>query len=146
MTIRPSYRAVTLPSFGLSSDPPRVPVSDYEERLNRLRARCLENADAIVIYRDREHKGNIMYFLGFDPRFEEALLIVDAEGPPRLIVGNEGMGASYKARPEIERLLCQSFSLMGQDRTSEGNRPLGSGLMFQCDMIPVGDVPFMSWT
>ena len=96
-------------------------MSDYEERLNRLRARCLENADAIVIYGDREHKGNIMYFLGFDPRFEEALLIVDAEGPPRLIVGNEGMGASYKARPEIERLLCQSFSLMGQDRTTAPN-------------------------
>ena len=83
MTVQTSYREVTLPSFGLSSNPPQVPVSDYEERLSRLRARCLENADAVVIYGDREHKGNMMFFLGFDPRFEKALLIVDAEGAPR---------------------------------------------------------------
>ncbi len=30
----------------------------------------------LVVYGDREHFGNIMYLTNFDPRFEEALLII----------------------------------------------------------------------
>ena len=32
--------------------------------------------DHIVVWGDREHSANIAYLTGFDPRFEEAVLIV----------------------------------------------------------------------
>ena len=32
----------------------------------------------LVVYGDREHFANLAYLTGFDPRFEEAVLIVGA--------------------------------------------------------------------
>ena len=46
----------------------------------------------LVVYSDREHFANLAYLTGFDPRFEEALLILSAEPKPLLIVGNECLG------------------------------------------------------
>lgn len=48
--------------------------------------------DFIVIYGDREHFPNIHYFTGYDPRWEESLLIVGRDRKPVLLVGNEGIG------------------------------------------------------
>jgi len=46
----------------------------------------------MVVYGDREHFANLAWMTGFDPRFEEALLVVGGEGEPLLLVGNECMG------------------------------------------------------
>lgn len=43
----------------------------------------------LVVYADREHFANLAWLTGFDPRFEEALLIVRPEGRPLLLVGTE---------------------------------------------------------
>jgi len=43
----------------------------------------------LVVYGDREHFANLAWLTGFDPRFEEALLVVHASGPPLLLVGTE---------------------------------------------------------
>ena len=43
--------------------------------------------DCLVIYGDREHAANIHWATGFDPRFEEALLILPSEGRPVLAAG-----------------------------------------------------------
>ena len=43
----------------------------------------------LVVYGDREHFANIAYLTGFDPRFEEALLILSSRSKPLLVVGNE---------------------------------------------------------
>ena len=64
-----------------------------------------------------------MAFLsGFEPRFEEALLLL---GPGRrrcLVVGNEGLGYAPEAGlPRLDVALAQSFSLMGQDRSRKPN-------------------------
>ena len=32
--------------------------------------------DHVVVWADREHSANLAYLSGFDPRFEEAVLIV----------------------------------------------------------------------
>ena len=52
-------------------------------RLARLRQRMDERGfDRLVVYADREHSANMSYLTGFDPRFEEALLIVGPDGEP----------------------------------------------------------------
>jgi hypothetical protein len=41
------------------------------------------------VYADREHSANVSYLTGFDPRFEEAILVVGATAEPAILVGNE---------------------------------------------------------
>ena len=40
----------------------------------------------LVVYADREHSANLSFLTGFDPRFEEAVLLLDARGHRRLLV------------------------------------------------------------
>ena len=97
---------------------PILPAAEYERRLEALRARVA--ADSIVVYGDREHFANIAFLCGFDPRFEEALLVL-AEGRPTLIVGTEGLSLATLVTIDVDVLHCPSLGLMGQDRT-EGMR------------------------
>ena len=76
----------------------------------------LEGCTHLVIYGDREHFANIHYFTGYDPRFEEALLILSHDQKPLLIVGNEGLYYSKIIPYEIDVVLYQSLSLVGQPR------------------------------
>lgn len=46
----------------------------------------------LVVYGDKEHFASLMYLVHFDPRFEEALLIIGISGSPLLLVGNECVG------------------------------------------------------
>ena len=48
--------------------------------------------DRLVVYADREHSANLAYLTGFDPRFEEAILVVGPAGDPAILVGNECYG------------------------------------------------------
>jgi hypothetical protein len=72
------------------------------------------------IYGDREHFANLTYLTGFDPRFEESLLIVGRTITPLILVGNEcetylGISSLQQAgRLRHERF--QTFSLLGQPR------------------------------
>ena len=43
----------------------------------------------VVVYADREHFTSIAWLTNFDPRFEEAILIVADSGKPLVVVGNE---------------------------------------------------------
>ena len=72
--------------------------------------------DAMLVYGDREHFANLHYLTNYDPRFEEALLVVYPAGKPILFVGNEGWGYSQVARLDVERRLYQTLSLLGQPR------------------------------
>jgi hypothetical protein len=112
-----------LPDFGLPTQEPVLGASVYMERLDRLYARATEQLlDFVIIYGDREHFANLAYLTGYDPRFEEALLICDIRAgrsrKPRLLVGNEGYGFS-KISPisdQLDLVLYQSLSLLGQPR------------------------------
>jgi len=98
---------------------PEFDADDYLQRINLLIERLKKiNITHAIIYGDREHFSNIDYFTGYDPRFEEALLIIDTEGNKTIIVGNEGWSYSYKIPFEINRILYQNFSLQGQPRES----------------------------
>ena len=117
----PHLLRINWPDFGAPTLPPALTLPEMEGRLSAVRA--VMNArglSRLVIYADREHFANMLWATGFDPRFEEALLIV---GPDRatLAVGNECL--SYTAiSPLVQSgaivpVLCPSLSLISQPRT-----------------------------
>ncbi|HZW49836.1 MAG TPA: hypothetical protein VFF80_06890 [Bacillota bacterium] len=96
---------------------PQLETEDYLIRLNLLQEKMREkNLSHVIVYADREHFANMDYLIGHDPRFEEALLILDAGGARTLLVGNEGWGHSSQLPVETQRILHQTFSLQGQPR------------------------------
>ncbi len=114
MTI--SLKTVTLPNFGESPDRPVIPASTYDARVEA--AYVSAGCDWLAVYADREHFGNIAFLTGFEPRFEEAFLLLGPAGKRILITGNESESYAPLARLEnLEVLLGQTLSLMGQDRT-----------------------------
>jgi hypothetical protein len=97
---------------------PSVSRSELETRLEAVRAGMRElGFSYLLVYGDREHAANLLYLSGYDPRFEEALLLVGPEGAPRLLVGNEGLGYTGISPLELKVELFQPFSLIGQDRS-----------------------------
>jgi hypothetical protein len=119
----PVLREVTLPEFGMPAAMPEIPTEVYEARLARLRERAAARGyDRVVVYADREHSANAAYLTGFDPRFEEALLVVGPDGDPAALVGNECWGIAGAAPIGLRRHLFQDFSLPNQPR--DRSRPL----------------------
>lgn len=109
---------LTLPPLGDPGPEPALPEAVYRSRLDALRRRLRETGlDALLVYADREHYANISYLTGFDPRFEEALLVVPADGDPVALAGNESLSFLEQAGVPLRGVLCQSFSLPGQDRS-----------------------------
>jgi Xaa-Pro aminopeptidase len=43
----------------------------------------------LIVYGDREHFANLAWLTGFDPRFEEALLVLRDSGVPLVVLGTE---------------------------------------------------------
>jgi hypothetical protein len=72
--------------------------------------------NSLAVYGDREHSANLAFLTGFDPRFEEALLLLAADGRKKLLIGNECMGYLPDAELGIEVERFQDFSLLGQPR------------------------------
>jgi Xaa-Pro aminopeptidase len=109
---------VDLPSYDLPAEQPSVPVATYQARLDAARAAAGEaGLDALLVYADREHFANLSYLTGYDPRFEESLLILTPGRAPVLLVGNEGEAYAKVVPPGVEVVLYQSFSLVNQDRS-----------------------------
>lgn len=118
---------VALPAFGAPAVRPELPAAHYPARLERLRERmALRGYDQILVYADREHSANISYLTGFDPRFEEALLIVGTTDQPAILVGNESWGTAGAAALPMRRERFQDLSLPGQPR--DRSRVLGEVL------------------
>jgi hypothetical protein len=117
--LRARLARVTLPEFGLPGRVPALPAELYRERLRRLRERATERGlDVVVVYADREHSANLAYLSGFDPRFEEAILVVRSanEGEPAILVGNECRGMAAAAPLPMRPVLYQELSLNDQPR------------------------------
>jgi hypothetical protein len=113
----PVLREVMLPDFGIPAEMPEIPLDVYASRLERLRERSdVRGYDRIVVYADREHSANAAFLTGFDPRFEEALLVIGPEGDPAVLVGNECWGIAGAAPVALRRHRFQDFSLPNQPR------------------------------
>ncbi len=108
-----------LPLFGLPQDQPTIPPAIYEARVGALEARYLSDGfDAFLVYADREHFANMAYLTGYDPRFEEALLVLRPGRTPVLLVGNEGLAYASVCPVPVDVVLCQTLSLVDQPRDS----------------------------
>lgn len=108
-----------------AEDVPILNEKDYQDRIKRLVTLANEkDADLthLLVYGDREHYANLTYLCGFDPRFEEALLLINLKQDisPILVVGMEGMLYADIVPLPHKRVLYESFGLMGQTR---GNSP-----------------------
>ena len=114
---------IDLPDFGMESVRPTLPPEIHSLRFRRFVDRLgALGFDSAIVYADREHSANISYLTGFDPRFEEALLIVAGGGRPLLITGNECIGMAEAAPLDMRVELHQDLSLPGQPR--DRSRPL----------------------
>ena len=108
----------SLPEFGVPATRPDLPRAIYLARLDALnKARRAAGIDSLLIYADREHSANLAWLTGFDPRFEEALLVLTPGQTPTLMTGPENLGRAQKATIEVEARLYPPFGLMGQDRS-----------------------------
>lgn len=106
------------PDFGPPDLPPPFSLPEARARLAALR-HAARHYDALVIYGDREHAANMHWITGFDPRFEEALLII-TEGSALLLAGNECLPytriSPLVQSGDIATGHCASFSLPSQPR------------------------------
>ena len=119
----------------------------YEARIEALIARGAKaGLDAFAIYGDREHAANVAYLSGYDPRFEETLLVIVARQRPRLLVGNEGWGyaeicrRSLRARALPDLLACRRSRATA--RTSLTDILAGCGLKPGQRIGAIGWKPF----
>lgn len=109
------------PNYAAALPPGSRDLGIYRQRLAKTRDRMERlGLEALIVYADREHFGSMVWLTGFDPRFEEALLVVRHDRPPLFIVGNECegyLGASpMYAAGEIRHERFQPFSLINQPR------------------------------
>lgn len=134
---------VKLPDFGLPSSRPELSMRTYRDRLDTFRKRLIHiGIDAAVIYADREHAANIAYLTGFEPRFEEALLVIGLHREPLIITGpeNQGYASSSPLRPEV--WLYPPFGLLGQDRSKT---PPLSDLLAKAGLIKGQSIGIVGW-
>ena len=108
-----------LPTPEVPSLEPTVPRTEFHARISHLRSLMkTRKLDAMIVYGDREHFGNITYLSGYDPRFEESILIVGKANLPILLVGLEGIAyAKCIAQIHAKNRVVPYFSLMGQSRS-----------------------------
>jgi hypothetical protein len=110
---------VELPRYDLPTDQPAIPAPTYRSRLAAVQdAAARAGLDALLVYADREHFANLSYLTGYDPRFEESLLILTPGQAPVLLVGNEGEAYAKIVPDGIDVVRYQSFSLVSQDRSA----------------------------
>lgn len=114
---------LTLPTFGKAEQQPAIPNDIYRQRMAKLAVVLqAQRLDVALVYADREHFANLQYLTGFDPRFEEALFLLDQDGQTLLLVGNECMGYLPDPALGIKVEMFQELSLLGQPRGA--SRPL----------------------
>ena len=101
-----------------------------------------QGVDQLVIYNDVEHAYNFMYLTGYFTRFEEGLLILNANESASLVLGNESLGKATKARIEADPVLVSQFSLPNQPDFS--GRKLEE-LLQEAGIIKEGKIGLVGW-
>ncbi|TAD91400.1 MAG: hypothetical protein EAZ99_01700 [Alphaproteobacteria bacterium] len=124
------------PDFGTPDLPPAFTLAEADARLAQLRAAAAKrDYAALVIYGDREHAANLHWLTGFDPRFEEAVLVVTPDDA-LLLAGNECLAYTVVSplvtAGRVRVGHCASLSLPSQPR---GTRRLADWL---ADIVPAG--------
>ncbi len=109
---------ISLPEFGTSAVEPELDRDSFESRYRAFMTRLgRADADIGIVYADREHGANLAWLSGFDPRFEEALLIASPGKDPILLTGPENQGVAKAAPLDMDVRLYPPLGLLGQDRS-----------------------------
>ncbi len=109
------YAEVKNPGKWMGKELPEIPKAVYEQRLGKVRERMKEEQlDFLFLYGDKEHCGNFEYLCGYDPRYEEAALIVPLEGKCHVVLGNECFSLHRLSRIPAVPHLYPVFSLPNQ--------------------------------
>lgn len=127
------------PDHGTPDLPPPFTLPEAEARLVSVRrAAEARGYAALVIYGDREHSANLQWLTGFDPRFEEAVLVI-TPGDALLIAGNECLpytAISPLVQAGILRVAhCASLSLLSQPRGSRRLVDLLADMLASDDLV-----------
>jgi hypothetical protein len=133
--------SLSIPDFGSVDALPLIPEEAYSARADALVSRAAK--DWVVVYADREHVANMLHLTGFEPRFEEALLVLGRSGERYMLVGNESIDYLSVARlPRLQPKLAQSLSLMAQDRSVA---PLLKAVLAECGLSAGQSVGLVGW-
>jgi Xaa-Pro aminopeptidase len=136
-------KELAMPICGRPPAKPELPDKVYGARLKNFREIMKsQRLDCVVVYADREHYANFRYFAGFEPRFEEALLILHVNDPSYLILGNEIYPMHDTAKLPSSAFLYPVFSLPNQPM--ENYRPLDE-LLTDCGLKNAMRVGLVGW-
>ncbi len=134
---------VKLPDFGVPDIRPELPRSLYAARFATFAERVgTAGLSAVAIYADREHFANLAWLTGFDPRFEEALMIFVPGREPVLLAGPENLGPAGTAALDLDVRLYPPFGLLGQDRS---RTPVLADLLADAGVKPGATVGTIGW-
>ena len=131
--MRARFVEIDWPDYGpVPEVPPRAEARLYVERLEQF-ADAFSRAGFThgVVYGDREHFANVAWLTGFDPRFEEALLVVRGGVKPLLLAGNESIEQVERAAGNLGAggavgVAADVNGQVGRLRlVGDGNRQLG---------------------
>lgn len=84
-----TLRSLQIPEFLRPLEFPVIPCDVYELRARHLYDRA--KSDWLAIYADREHHENISFLTGFEPLFEDVLLLLGPENRRVLVLGSESI-------------------------------------------------------
>lgn len=117
----------------------RTMAERREKILNRMKERGI---DQLIVYNDVEHAYSFMYLTGYFTRFEEGLLILNADGSANLVLGNESLNKASKARIEARGILASELSLPNQPDFS--GRPIEESFQ-EAGIIKEGKIGLAGW-
>ena len=124
-----------------------IPVMLSDETMQNRKACLLEKMqrdgfDVVVVYADLEHGSNFEYLCGFLPRFEEALLVLHADGKAFMVLGNENLNKAEKARIEAVPIHMPHFSLPNQPMQTEKSV---AQILASCELEKAEKIGLIGW-
>ncbi len=134
-------RNIAIPDFGPIAEP--VPLAGETYAARCAAALAAAGTDWLFVYADREHMANVAFLSGFEPRFEEAVLLLGPGGRRVLVTGNECVPyARISPLPGLDVRLSQTMSLPGQDRT---RAPRLTDVLREAGIGPADRVGVIGW-
>lgn len=93
-----------------------IPVDLTKETMDEHKQRVLKameekGLDILLVYGDREHGGAFSYLTGFEPRFEEGVLVLHKNGECFLLLGNENLKMAKYSFAQGKVIHVPHFSL-----------------------------------
>lgn len=134
---------VPQPPKDCTGEPVMLTDATIQERLDKvLRGMKSRGFEQLVVYGDAEHCGNFQYLMGYFTRFEESLLVLDADGTAHFVLGNENLNKASKARIPGQAVHVSLFSLPNQPNRAD--KPLRT-LLEEAGIAPGRRIGIAGW-